>query len=88
VSYDWRLAGTLVRQLAQPDPAWWDRLTEIEAPSLVIGGGPTSHIDQAELAEVAARIPDCRLVTVPDAGHAVHTNRPPEFLAAVEPFLR
>lgn len=87
VPYDRRLVGPISRQLAQPDAAWWERLTDVRAPALVVGGGPSSHIPQAELAEVAARIPDCRLVTVPDAGHAVHANRPAEFLAAVQPFL-
>jgi pimeloyl-ACP methyl ester carboxylesterase len=87
VPYDWALVAPILGQLAQPDPAWWDGLTGIKAPTLLVGGGPTSHIPQGELTEVAARIPDCRLVTVPAAGHAVHTTRPAEFLAEVEPFL-
>jgi pimeloyl-ACP methyl ester carboxylesterase len=60
---------------------------QITAPSLVLGGGPSSHIDQAELAAVAAAVPDCQLVTIPDAGHSIHARRPAEFLAAVVPFL-
>jgi pimeloyl-ACP methyl ester carboxylesterase len=87
VSYDWRMAAPLRRELAEPDPAWWQRLARITAPSLVLGGGPSSHIDQAELAAVAAAVPDCRLVTIPDAGHSIHARRPAEFLAAVVPFL-
>jgi pimeloyl-ACP methyl ester carboxylesterase len=74
-------------QLNDPDPAWWDRLTDITAPTLVIAGGPTSHIPQDKLAEAAARLPHGTLQVIP-AGHEVHANRPAEFTAAVLQFLR
>jgi 3-oxoadipate enol-lactonase len=48
---------------------------------------PYSHVDQDQLAEMATRIPDCELVTIP-AGHLVHAARPAEFAAAVTAFLR
>src|SRR5215831_16271514 len=57
-------------------------LTAITAPTLLIGGGPASHIPQDMLAAAAARIPRCDLVTIP-AGHDVHTARPAEFASAV-----
>jgi pimeloyl-ACP methyl ester carboxylesterase len=31
---------------------------------------------------------DCRTVIVPDAGHAVHLERPDEFAAAISDFLQ
>ena len=73
-------------QLNDPDPAWWDRLTEITAPTLIIGGGPGSHIPQDKLEETAARLPRGTLRVIP-AGHHVHTARPAEFTAAVLAFL-
>lgn len=69
-----------------PDPVWWDHMGRITMPTLVVGGGPGSPIPQEQVAAVAARLPDARLVTV-DAGHLVHETRPEEFLAVVEPFL-
>ncbi|MEV7712904.1 alpha/beta hydrolase, partial [Streptomyces sp. NPDC088270] len=57
----------------------------ITAPTLVIGGGPTSQIAQESLVWLAGRIPDGRYVTI-DAGHLVHTERPDEFLAEVRAF--
>jgi pimeloyl-ACP methyl ester carboxylesterase len=74
-------------QLNDPDPAWWDRVSEITAPTLIIGGGPDSHIPQDKLEEAAARLPHGTLQVIP-AGHHVHTARPAEFTAAVLGFLR
>jgi pimeloyl-ACP methyl ester carboxylesterase len=54
---------------------------------VLIGGGEASHIPQDKLTAVAARIPDCQLVTIP-AGHHVHTGRPAEFTHAVLGWLR
>lgn len=84
--YDRRAVTSAVRQLRVPDPAWWDRLPLITAPTLLISGGPTSHIPTRQIAEVARLIPHSRIVTIP-AGHRVHSRRPEQFLAAVMPFL-
>jgi pimeloyl-ACP methyl ester carboxylesterase len=84
--YDRRAVASAVRQLRIPDPAWWDRLPLITAPTLLISGGPASHIRPQHLAEAARSIPRCSFVTIL-AGHRVHSRRPDQFLAAVIPFL-
>lgn len=85
LDFDWPLVPATDAELNEPDPAWWDRLESIKAPTLVIAGGPASSIPQDRLAALAARIPGARLVTV-EAGHLVHETRPDEFLAALEDF--
>jgi 3-oxoadipate enol-lactonase len=85
--FDWAVVPAIYGQLNDPDPAWWDRLTDITAAALVIAGGPASHIPQDKLAEVAARLPHGTLQVIP-AGHEVHASRPAEFTAAVLQFLR
>ncbi|WNI33809.1 alpha/beta hydrolase [Streptomyces sp. ITFR-6] len=85
LGFDWPVVPSIDAQLNEPDPASRERLGEITAPTLVIGGGPRSHIDQEDLARMARRIPGGRLVTI-DAGHLVHTERPEEFLAALRSF--
>jgi pimeloyl-ACP methyl ester carboxylesterase len=87
VPFDWRLVASIVRQLRHPDPSWWQNLPTITAPTLIIGGGPTSHISQEKLAEVAQLIPDGRLAIIDGAGHAVHKNRPEEYQAVLREFL-
>ncbi|KAA6223253.1 alpha/beta hydrolase [Streptomyces albofaciens JCM 4342] len=85
--FDWQAKVAVVAQRNAPDPAWWDALAKITAPTLVIGGGSASHIPQQDLHDMAEHIPDCRLVTVEGAGHLVHEERPLEFLDAVRTFL-
>ena len=84
--YDRRAVTSAVRQLRMPDPAWWDGLSLITAPTLLISGGPASHIPPRKLAEAARSIPHSRIVTIA-AGHRAHSRRPEQFLAAVMPFL-
>ena len=55
-------------------------------PTLIVAGGPGSHIPQDAIAKVARTIPDCRLVTI-EAGHLVHEERPEEFGAEIAAFL-
>ncbi|MFJ3532666.1 MULTISPECIES: alpha/beta fold hydrolase [unclassified Streptomyces] len=85
LDFDWPVVPSIDAQLNEPDPASRERLGEITAPTLVIGGGPRSRIDQEDLAWMARRIPGGRIVTI-DAGHLVHTERPEEFLAALRSF--
>lgn len=84
--FDWAMIRATDGQRNAPDPVWWDHMGRITMPTLVVGGGPNSPIPQEQVAAVAERLPDARLVTV-DAGHLVHETRPEAFLAVVEPFL-
>jgi len=85
--FDWAVVPAIIAQLNDPDPAWWDRLGDITASTLIIAGGPDSHVPQEKLQEVSDLIPTCDLLTIP-AGHQVHEERPDEFVAAVLAFLR
>jgi 3-oxoadipate enol-lactonase len=82
LEFDWAVVPAIIGQVNAGDPAAWDGLAAITAPTLLIGGGPGSHIPPDKLAAAAARIPRCDLVTIP-AGHHVHTDRPAEFASAV-----
>ena len=84
--FDWQVVPSILRQLNEPNPEWWARLTDIIMPTLIIGGG-SSHIPQNKLQEVSELIPNCELVTIEDAGHDVHDVNLPAFLAAVKNFL-
>ncbi|MGV9369467.1 MULTISPECIES: alpha/beta fold hydrolase [Micromonospora] len=84
--YDWAAREAFVAELNAPPPTWWEGLAEITAPTLVVAGGPASHLPQHELARMAARIPAARLVVV-EGGHAVPAARPAEFATAVRDFL-
>ena len=49
-------------------------------------GDPGAHVPQDLIADAAARIPDCGLVTL-GGGHRVHRERRDAFVAAVRSFL-
>lgn len=82
LDFDWEVVPAIVAEVNRGNPTMWDRLHSITAPTLLIGGGPESHIPQDKLHEVADRIPDCSFITIP-AGHLVHATRPTEFADAV-----
>jgi pimeloyl-ACP methyl ester carboxylesterase len=84
--FDRKAVISAVRQLRVPDPAWWERLARITAPTLLISGGPASHLPPAQLAQASRSIRGSQLVTIP-AGHRVHSRSPSRFLAVVAPFL-
>jgi len=86
LAFDWAVVEALTEERNNPPAAWWERLTRITAPTLVIGGGPTSHLPQNLLADLANRIPNGRFTTIP-AGHEIHAEQPDEFLAEVTAFL-
>lgn len=86
LDFDWPVIEAIVGQLNSPDPAWWDKTSDIPVPTLVIAGGAGSHVPQDRIIEVAARIPDCVLVTIP-VGHQIHRERPAEFIMTVRDFL-
>lgn len=86
LSFDWRVVEAISKQRNDPDPAWWDDLSHITARTLVIAGGPDSHLPQDQLEALAHRIPDASYLTI-DAGHDVHSTRPEAFLAALLQFL-
>lgn len=80
--FDWAVVPAIVEEVNDPTLRWWKHLPEITAPTLLIGGGPTSHIPRDKLVDVANAVPDCTLVTIP-AGHNIHDSEPDKFCAAV-----
>jgi pimeloyl-ACP methyl ester carboxylesterase len=79
LDFDWAVVPAIVGEVNRGNPTMWDRLPSITAPTLLIGGGPDSHIPQDKLRAVTERIPDCTMVTIP-VGHHVHAARPAEFV--------
>ncbi|MGK4584776.1 alpha/beta fold hydrolase [Kitasatospora sp. HPMI-4] len=86
-AFDWAAVLAIRGQVDDPDPVWLARMAEIEVPTLVVAGGSRSHVPQDGIAELARRIPDCRIVTL-EAGHMVHNTMPEEFTEVVLEFLR
>ena len=84
--FDWLALEAVLGATDDPSRRWWPHLTEITAPTLIIGGGPESQIPQDLLVEVSHAIADCTLVTIP-VGHHIHDTAPEEFSTAVLTWL-
>ncbi|MET9364578.1 alpha/beta hydrolase [Streptomyces sp. NPDC006632] len=87
LTFDWEMVLAIRRQIDVPDPRWLERLSHITAKTLVLGGGPHSHVPQDGVTELARRIPGGRAVTVP-VGHLIHHAAPEAFTEAVSAFLQ
>ncbi|MFF8606988.1 alpha/beta fold hydrolase [Streptomyces sp. NPDC015346] len=85
LALDWEVVLATDAQLNAPDPAWQEELPAVTAPTLVLGGGESSHLPQEQLAWLAGRIPGARHVTI-EAGHLIHASKPDEYLAALRDF--
>ena len=80
------LANSLCGMGQGAQPSYWDRLGEIAVPVLLIAGG----LDRKFVGiagQMGVRIADATLSVVPGVGHAVHLERPEEFLGDVREFL-
>ncbi|MDO8681415.1 MAG: 2-succinyl-6-hydroxy-2,4-cyclohexadiene-1-carboxylate synthase [Acidobacteriota bacterium] len=81
------LANSLRGAGAGADLPVLDLLRAIRAPTLLVAGAlDAPYVESARLLETS--IPDVQMIVVPEAGHAVHLERPSEAVAATIGFLR
>lgn len=83
--FDWAVT-VLSAEASDPPASSRDGLAAITAPTLIVAGGPDSHVSQDRLADMAALIPGGQLITI-RAGHLVHAAQPTRFISAVTAFL-
>jgi 2-succinyl-6-hydroxy-2,4-cyclohexadiene-1-carboxylate synthase len=80
------LANSLRGMGQGTQPSYWERLGEIESPVLLMAGAlDRKYVGIA--GQMGVRIVDPTLSVVPAAGHAVHLERPREFIEDVRAFL-
>ncbi|AOH44598.1 alpha/beta hydrolase [Propionibacterium sp. NM47_B9-13] len=84
--FDPTMVWKVSRELLKPNPQWWDGLSRMIMPVLVIGGGKGSYLRQDRLREVVNALPDARIVTI-DGGHRTHITKGDEFCDIAVPFL-
>ena len=86
IPFDWAVVEQVRPEIDDPDPCWGQIMADIRAPTLVLAGGQSSFVPQQHLLELAASLPQGRLVTI-TAGHLIHATKPDEFLAEIRTFL-
>ena len=65
-----------------------DMLERVRVPVLLLRGESSDILDAETAREMARRIADCRLVTIPAAGHHIFLDNRDAFVEAVKDFLR
>ncbi|MFC7447718.1 alpha/beta fold hydrolase [Rhodococcus daqingensis] len=86
LAFDRSMTRSALAQFREPNPVWWQNLSEITADTLMISGGPGGMVDPDRLVAAADAIPRCDAITI-TVGHSVHRDRPNQFEAAVTAFL-
>ncbi|MEW2476366.1 alpha/beta hydrolase [Micromonospora gifhornensis] len=84
--FDWRVVEQVRPEIDDPGRDWAEIIARITVPTLLIGGGPSSPVPQQHIAELANRLADARLVTIP-AGHLIHETAPTAYLNTLTTFL-
>lgn len=63
-------------------------LETLRVPTLMVSGDADLLSPPALMGLMAARVPDCRLATIPEAGHSAYWERPTEWNRLVLDFLK
>jgi pimeloyl-ACP methyl ester carboxylesterase len=66
----------------------WTTVRKIKAPIIYILGGASSIVPPETQAELKKALPQAEIVTMPGLGHYPSDEKPEEFLAIVDGFLR
>jgi pimeloyl-ACP methyl ester carboxylesterase len=82
----WKRDPKLVNGFVATD--LWRFVREIKAPILYVIGGRSTIVPQATQDELKKTLPKVRIVTMPGLGHYPSDEKPDEFLAIVDQFLK
>ncbi len=73
---------------AHPDFSdWWEAVSRIKVPLLLVRGLAWSVVDDADVAELLRRQPTAQTVGVEGAGHSIQGDRPLELTAILRDFF-
>jgi esterase len=56
-------------------------------PALIVRGSKSRYINEADIEDYKKRFSSCEIVTIEDAGHWVHAEKPQEFFESVLKFI-
>jgi len=88
-SWVWRYARFRTEPgSAVPDFAdWWEAISGLTVPLLLVRGLAWSVVDDADVAELLRRQPGAMVVEVEGAGHSIQGDRPLELAGILDDFL-
>lgn len=66
----------------------WDLLGKVRQPTAIIRGQDSPILTAEVAADMASRLPECDVTTVPDAGHIVEVDNPAALASTLRGFLQ
>ncbi|MBC6437627.1 MAG: alpha/beta fold hydrolase [Rhodobacteraceae bacterium] len=84
----WRLNLEVLAAFMPDIIGWPDPPGQFAGPALFLSGGESDYVRAEHRGAIRAQFPRARFAKLPGAGHWLHADRPREFAAAVEAFLR
>jgi pimeloyl-ACP methyl ester carboxylesterase len=86
--YDWRaFAGLTDEVFEQRAELLWSALDRLRCPLLVVRGGDSDVLTDAQVEELRARHPSVETDVVADAGHTIQGDNPGGLVRAMQPVL-
>ncbi len=67
-------------------PQLWEAISQLKCPLLVVRGGASPVVDEADIAEVKRRKASAEVVVIENAGHSIQGDRPIELAALLRRF--
>ncbi|MBT2706535.1 2-succinyl-6-hydroxy-2,4-cyclohexadiene-1-carboxylate synthase [Pseudomonas sp. ISL-84] len=80
------LANSLKGMGTGSQPSWWEQLSNVESPVLLITGSIDKKFCRIA-GEMSKILPNGQWISVEDAGHAIHVEKPEKFGTIVSGFL-
>ncbi|ANB62106.1 2-succinyl-6-hydroxy-2,4-cyclohexadiene-1-carboxylate synthase [Anoxybacteroides amylolyticum] len=80
------LANSLRGMGTGNQPSWWEHLTSLSIPTLLLCGEWDEKFCQIAL-EMKERLPNAKLLKISHAGHAIHVEQPKIFAKIVNEFI-
>ncbi len=85
--WGWRVNLTAVRASLDEIIGFPEVEGAYENPTLFVAGELSNYIREENMEIIGSLFPNVRTVTIPDAGHWVHADRPGPFVETVQEFL-
>jgi pimeloyl-ACP methyl ester carboxylesterase len=85
--WTWRYDLNRVGRPSSDFMTLWEDVSAIKAPAMLVVGGASKFVLDADAAEMKRRLPGLRVETVAGAGHAVQSDRPLDLVRLIKDFV-
>ena len=85
--FAWKINLSVITQHIEEVGKALDEETVFEGPTLFLGGANSSYIQEKDLPDMKRHFPNCTWISIPNAGHWLHSEQPQAVVAEMRKFL-